>query len=189
MVGVLMKHNKDVYDFIYKIYENDKCVLSFLLPHVESVAELAVRLAEKHGADVDFVCRASLLHDIGVFMTNATKIGCRGISPYMQHGVFGKILLESYGFTREATVALTHVGAGITAKHIIENSLPLPPIDMVPKTLEEEIVSYVDLFFSKRPDKLTVPKTVEEVSSDVKRYGDDSYKVFEKWHRKFGDLQ
>jgi uncharacterized protein len=182
-----MKKNTEIYDLIYEIYKNDEIVLDFLIPHAESVAKFAVKIAKKFkDADMDFIYRASLLHDIGVFMTDATKIGCRGAAPYIQHGIFGKVLLENYGFVREASVALTHVGAGITAQHILDNDLPLPPINMAPKTLEEEIISYVDLFFSKHPDRLTTPKTVEEVFSDVKRYGDDSFAILESWHKRFG---
>jgi len=176
---------QEIFKFIDNIYKNDKEVLKFLLPHVKSVAELAVKIAEKQEADIDFVYRASLLHDIGIFMTDASKIKCKGDVPYIQHGVLGMKLLEDNGFLREATVAKTHVGVGITVEHIIKNGLSLPPIDMSPTTLEEEIISYADLFFSKNPEKLTTPKTIEEVIRDVKRYGDDSYEIFEKWHKRF----
>lgn len=176
---------KEIFDFIDEIYKNDKEILPFLIPHVKSVANLAVKIAQKQNADVDFVYRASLLHDIAIFMTNAPKIHCKGNEPYIRHGILGKKLLEEHGFLREAVVAQTHVGVGISANHIIKNNLPLPPIDMIPATLEEEIISYADLFFSKTPQTLTTPKTIEEVARDVKRYGGDSYEVFEKWHKKF----
>lgn len=178
-------NGKEIFEFIDEIYKNDKAVLEFLIPHVKSVADLAVKIARKQNADVDFVYRASLLHDIGIFMTDVPKIRCKGSAPYIQHGIFGKELLERHGFMREAIVAQTHVGVGISARHIMEKNLPLPPIDMFPTTLEEEIISYADLFFSKRPGELTIPKTIEKVIRDVKHYGDDSYEVFERWHRKY----
>jgi len=179
-------NDKETFDFIDEIYKNDKDVLFFLIPHVKSVADLAVKIAQKQNADVDFVYRASLLHDIAIFMTNAPKIHCKGDAPYIQHGVLGKKLLEEHGLFREAIVAQTHVGVGISANHVIKNNLPLPPIDMIPSTLEEEIISYADLFFSKTPQTLTTPKTIEQVVRDIKRYGDDSYEIFEKWHKRFG---
>ena len=183
-----MKKNTGIYDLIYSVYENNEEVLEYLIPHVESVAKLAVKIAKKHKkADVDFVERSALLHDIGIFKTHAPKIKCFGEAPYIQHGIFGKAILENYGFTREAIVAQTHIGVGITAKHIIENNLPLPPIDMFPTTLEEKIVSYADLFYSKKPGRLTTPKTIEEVKASVKRYGGDSYEIFKKWYKKFGE--
>jgi uncharacterized protein len=58
---------------------------------------------------------------------------------------------------------------------------------MFPTTLEEKIISYADLFYSKKPGRLTTPKTLEEVKASVKRYGGDSYEVFKKWHKKFGE--
>jgi uncharacterized protein len=177
--------DKEIFDFIDEIYKNDKEILFFLIPHIKSVADLAVKIAKEQKADVDFVHRASLLHDIAILMTNVPKIHCKGSAPYIQHGILGKKLLEEHGYIREASVAQTHIGVGISANHIIKNKLPLPPIDMIPATLEEEIISYADLFFSKRPKTLTIPKTIEEVIHDVKRYGDDSYEIFEKWHKKF----
>jgi uncharacterized protein len=177
--------NEKIYDFIYGIYENDKDVLQFLIPHSQSVAKLALEIAKKQNADLDFIERAALLHDIGIFKTNAPKIKCFGRAPYIQHGIYGKKILLDNGFAREAIVAQTHIGVGITAKHILKENLPLPPIDMFPTTLEEEIISFADLFFSKRPNQLTTPKTLEEVEADVKRYGDDSYEIFIRWRNRF----
>ena len=180
-----MKKNADVYDLIYSVYQGNEGVLEFLIPHSECVAELAVRIANEHKkADVDFVERAALLHDIGIFKTHAPNVKCLGSAPYIQHGILGKEILESRGFLREAIVAQTHIGVGLTAKYILENDIPLPAVDMVPTTLEEKIVAYADLFFSKK--RLTTPKTVEEVEKTVKKYGDESYEVFKKWHKKFG---
>jgi uncharacterized protein len=177
--------NANIYKFINEIYKDDKSVLEFLIPHSESVAKLAVEIAKKQNADVDFVERAALLHDIGIFLTDAPKVNCKGKAPYIQHGIFGRELLEKHGFIREAIVAETHIGVGITKEHILKNNLPLPPKDMFPTTLEEEIISFADLFFSKQPQFLTMPKTLADVERDVKHYGEDSYEIFKKWLDKF----
>jgi len=179
-----MKTN-ETYDFIREIYKNDKSVLDYLLAHSESVAKLAVEIAKKQKADVDFVERAALLHDIGIIFTDAPKLNCFGKVPYIQHGVYGRELLEKHGLMREAIVAETHVGVGITAEHILKNNLQLPPKDMFPTTLEEEIVAFADLFFSKQPQFLTTPKSLAQVESDVKRYGENSYEILKKWLKKF----
>jgi uncharacterized protein len=176
---------KEIFDFIYEVYKNDKEVLEFLIPHVKSVAACAVKIAEKQKADTEFVYRASLLHDIGIFLTNTPKLKCEGKAPYIQHGVLGRELLEKYGFFKEASVALTHVGVGISIEHILKNNLPLPLTDMSPTTTEERIISFADLFFSKRPQFLTIPKTIVEVENDVKRYGEDSYEIFKSWLNEF----
>jgi uncharacterized protein len=177
--------NSDIYGFIHEIYKNDGDALKFLLPHSESVAKFAVEIAKKQNADVDFVLRASLLHDIGIFLTDTPKLDCKGRAPYIQHGILGRELLEKHGFLREAIVAETHVGVGITKEHILKNGLQLPPKDMFPTTLEEEIVSFADLFFSKRPQFLTTPKTLAEVENDVRNYGENSCEIFIKWRKKF----
>ena len=177
--------NADVYEFIYEVYKNDKSVLSYLLAHCESVAKLAVEIAKKQNADVDFVERAALLHDIGIIFTDAPKLYCYGKAPYIQHGIYGRELLEKHGFVREAIVAETHVGVGITAEHILKNKLLLPPKDMFPTTLEEEIVAFADLFFSKQPQYLTTPKPLAEIENTIKRYGGNSCETYYEWLRKF----
>ncbi|MCL2845420.1 MAG: HDIG domain-containing protein [Chitinivibrionia bacterium] len=182
-----MKKNAEIYDLIYSVYKGNEGVLEFLIPHSEHVAKLAVKIAKEHKkADVDFVERAALLHDIGILKTHAPNIKCFGEAPYIQHGILGRDILEEHGFMREAIVAETHIGVGLTAKYILENNLPLPPIDMAPTTLEEKIVAYADLFYSKSPKHFTTPKTVEEVKKTVKKYDEASYEVFKKWHKKFG---
>jgi len=177
--------NADVYEFIYEVYRNDKSVLDYLLAHSESVSKLAVEIAKKQKADVDFVERAAILHDIGIIFTDAPKLNCFGKVPYIQHGIYGRELLEKHGFMREAIVAETHVGVGITAEHILINNLPLPPKDMFPTTLEEEIVAFADLFFSKQPQFLTTPKPLAEIENTIMRYGGNSRETFNKWLKKF----
>jgi len=180
-----MKKNAEIYDLIYSIYKGNEGVLEFLIPHSECVAKLAVKIAKEHKkADVDFVERAALLHDIGILKTHAPNIKCFGEAPYIRHGILGRAILEEHGLLREAIVAETHIGVGLTAKYISDNDLPLPHIDMIPRTLEEKIITYADLFYSKK--RLTTQKTVEEVVKSVKKYGDESYEVFKKWHKKFG---
>lgn len=177
--------NADIYEFINEIYKNDRPILDFLIPHSESVAKFAVEIAKKKNADINFVERAALLHDIGIIFTDTPKLHCKGKYHYMQHGIYGRKLLEENGFVREAIVAQTHIGVAITAEHIIKNNLPLPPEDMCPTTLEEEIVSFADKFYSKRTGYLTVKKTLTEVEKDIKQHGNDSYQTFKKWLVKF----
>ena len=182
-----MKKHPDIYDLIYKVYNGNEGILDFLIPHLECVAKLAVKIAKNNpSADSDFVERAALLHDIGILKTYAPKIKCFGDEPYIRHGVIGKKILEEHGFLREAVVAMTHVGVGLTAAQIKENNLPLEAIDMIPTTQEEQIVAYADLFYSKDPKHFTTPKTVKEVRQAVKKYGDSATDIFDNWHKKFG---
>ena len=181
-----MKKHEDIYKLIHEVYKNDKEALNFLLPHSEAVAEFASEIAKNVNADVDFVERAALLHDIGILKTHAPDIKCFGVEPYIRHGILGKEILENRGLAREAKVAQNHIGVGLSAKHIKESGLPLPEINMVPENLEEEIVAYADLFFSKDPKRASRKKSVEEVEKSVKKWGRESYEIFEAWHKKFG---
>jgi uncharacterized protein len=78
------------------------------------------------------------------------------------------------------------VGVGITSDDIARNRLPLPGRDMVPVTLEEKIICYADKFFSKKPESLHREKPIEEVRSQLTRYGREQLTRFERMYKMFG---
>ena len=55
-------------------------------------------------------------------------------------------------------------------------------------SIEEQIISYADKFFSKNGESSTQPHTVEAVSRQLSRYGDDSVKKFLRWVDLFGTV-
>jgi uncharacterized protein len=60
--------------------------------------------------------------------------------------------------------------------------LPLPHRDMSPQTLEERIIAYSDLFYSKTtPGKRTAAK----VRSSLARFDNKKVDIFNRWHQKF----
>lgn len=160
-----------------------------LLRHSVRVAgkarEIAGRLAAG-GVDIDFVHEAALLHDIGMLFTDAPEIGCHGKLPYLCHGFKGRELLEQEGLPRHALVCDRHIGVGLSAGEIETRSLPLPVRDMLPLTLEERIVTYADLFFSKSPAENDGERPVERVRQKLARYGVEKIAVFDLWHIQFG---
>ncbi len=128
---------------------------ALLLDHGRRVADRALRVAEgvAHlGPDADFIESAAILHDIGVFLTDAPAIGCRGELPYICHGYLGREILEREGYPRHALVCERHVGAGISLAEIRRRNLPLPRREMIPLSLEERIICYADKFHSKIGD-------------------------------------
>ena len=159
------------------------------MAHAVAVREKALAIARRLDAlnpDYDFISSAAMLHDIGIFKTHDRILECFGDLPYICHGVAGRGLLEELGMPRHARVCECHVGVGITREEVMVNNLPLPERDMVPRTLEEEIICYADKFFSKLP----LPpreKTVEEVMEDVEqgRYGPDKKDMFMEWTGRF----
>ncbi|HEY7745064.1 MAG TPA: HD domain-containing protein [Desulfuromonadales bacterium] len=159
-----------------------------LLRHSVRVAgkarEIAGRLAAE-GVDIDFVHEAALLHDIGMLFTDAPEIGCHGHRPYLCHGYKGRELLEREGLPRHALVCDRHIGIGLSASEIELQKLPLPVRDMLPLSVEERIVTYADLFFSKSPRENDAERPVEKVRETLARYGAEKVAVFDLWHLQF----
>ncbi len=179
----------DVFKIINKYYQVDSKVYYYLVEHSKSVAKFAVEIANKVNylnPDIKFIEEAAMLHDIGIFMTNASGIGCFGDKLYVEHGYLGRKLMEEEGFPKHALVCERHVGAGITIADIERQNLPFPKREMVPVTLEEEIICFADKYFSKNEKHLTTPKSTEKVLKSLSRFGDDKVAIFKTWLQKFG---
>lgn len=175
---------------IEKYYPPGSLAHRILLRHSGRVAAKAVQAARhaalREAVDVEFVREAALLHDIGIFYTDAPDLGCHGALPYLAHGFKGRELLEKEGYPRHALVCERHIGVGLSAVEIREKELPLPSRDMRPLTVEEEIVTYADLFFSKNPREQDRERTPEEVRQTLHRFGEDKPAIFDAWHKRFG---
>jgi uncharacterized protein len=171
---------------IEKYYPPGSDAHRILLHHSERVAAKAVAIAQVHRADALFIREAALLHDIGICFTAVPQLGCEGDLPYLCHGIKGRELLEGEGLPRHALVCERHIGVGLTAAEILDRDLPLPARDMLPVTIEEQIVTYADLFFSKDPAKAGRERTVDQVRRSLGRFGEDKVAVFDEWQSRFG---
>ncbi|BCR04629.1 HD family phosphohydrolase [Desulfuromonas versatilis] len=161
---------------------------AILLEHSLAVAAKAEAIARRLGpqlVDADFVREAALLHDIGICYTSAPELGCNGALPYLAHGYKGRELLEAEGLPRHALVCERHIGVGLTAEEITSQELPVPPRDMLPLSVEEQIVTYADLFFSKDPAAGHRERQAERVRESLARFGAEKVAVFDGWHRRF----
>jgi len=160
-----------------------------LLNHGREVAGLASavarHLSHRTAVDIDFVTEAAWVHDIGIGLTRSPRLGCFGTAPYLAHGVLGATLLRAAGLPRHALVCERHIGVGLSITDIDCQQLPLPRRDMTPQSVEEEIVAYADLFFSKRPDGSGGPRSVDQVRAKLSCFGVDKVAVFERWHARF----
>jgi len=173
---------------IEKYYPAGTKAHRILLRHslrVAAKADAVARLLETQGVDREFVHEAALLHDIGMLFTAAPELGCHGELPYLCHGFKGRELLEQEGWSRHALVCDRHIGVGLSAEEICRLGLPLPVRDMLPLTLEEEIVTYADLFFSKNPSENDRERSAETVRQTLARYGTEKVAVFDRWHARF----
>jgi len=160
-----------------------------LLDHGRQVAELATAVAERLSrttpVDIDLVNEAAWLHDIGIGLTRTPRLGCSGTAPYIAHGVLGAELLRAAGLPRHALVCERHIGVGLGIADIDRQQLPLPRREMRPETLEEQIVAYADLFFSKTLDGQGGLHSVAAVRAKLSRFGADKVAQFDRWHAGF----
>ena len=126
-----------------------------------------------------------MLHDIGIVKINDEEIFCTGDLPYISHGVEGRKILEAEGLKKHALVCERHTGVGIFRDEIIARNLPLTKRDMLAVSLEEKIISYADLFFSKDPKKIWYERTVEEARATIEKFGKKHIDIFEEWQKQF----
>ena len=176
----------DYQKIIDKYYPEDKGLRAIIMRHSRDVADRALAIAHRHpelGLDRVFLEEAAMLHDIGVFRTDAPGIQCFGTEPYIRHGIIGAEIMRAEGFARHARVCERHTGTGITREAIRQLELPLPDRDFMPETLEEQVICYADKFFSK--SHLERVRTVEQASASLAKFGEEGVLRFMKWAARF----
>ena len=171
---------------IDKYYPEDNALRHILITHSQSVAQKALQIVSSHPElrlDAQFVEEAAMLHDIGVFRTDAPGIQCFGSEPYILHGRLGAEIMRNEGFERHARVCERHTGAGITCVEIVRQGLPLPHQDFLPETMEEKVICYADKFFSKT--HLDREKTIGQAEKSLEKFGEEGVRRFREWERMF----
>ena len=176
----------DYQSIIDKYYPEDNELKHILLVHSRKVADKALAIVDNHpelNADRQFVEEAAMLHDIGIFRTNADGIFCFGDMPYICHGTIGADILREEGFPRHALVCERHTGAGLSLADIERQNLPVPHRSLLPVSIEEQIICFADKFFSKtHPEK---EKTVEQALHSIAKFGEEGTTRFHKWMKMF----
>jgi uncharacterized protein len=175
-------------DIIAEFYDPNTKLYQMLVKHGEQVADKAVEIAKRVPhlePDLEFIKEAALLHDIGIFETNTPQLGCFGIHPYVCHGYLGRKILEKKGLLQLALVCERHVGIGITAEEIKRHNLPLPQRDMIPISIEEQIICFADKFFSKNGEMVGCEKKVGDILNSLQKYGPEKVIRFQKWIQLF----
>ena len=92
-------------------------------------------------------------------------------------------MLQQEGFLRHALVCERHTGAGMSLQSILEQNLPVPHREMVPVSLEEQVICFADKFFSKT--RLDSEKTIEKALKSISKYGEDGVIRFNNWCERF----
>ncbi|MCB0106328.1 MAG: HDIG domain-containing protein [Caldilineaceae bacterium] len=178
----------DYFRIIHKYIAPDSPLYPIYIIHCQLVANKALKIARKlklSEASQRFIEEAAMLHDIGIFRTDAPGIFCYGELPYVCHVLEGRKILEAEGLPDHAQVAESHIGVGVTQADILEQNLPFPPRDIFPVTLEEQIISFADFFFSKNPEKLWQEKSLDKIRKSVAKRGKEKSAILERWIHKF----
>lgn len=174
------------FEIIEKYYTKETELYNILVNHSTDVKDKALSIARNHpelNADKTFIEEAAMLHDIGIFLTDAPAIQCFGSEPYIRHGILGAEILRREGFPKHALVCERHTGAGLTKDEIIEQNLPLPPHNMMPISIEEQIICFADCFFSKT--KLGQEKTMEKILLKMEEHNTRSTIQIKEWSKLF----
>lgn len=171
---------------IDKYYPAGTSRRGIFMRHSRQVADKALDIARRQNLDLPTteVETAAMLHDIGIFLTDAPDIGCHGSKPYICHGILGAELLRREGIDEKyARVAERHTGAGLTIDDITSQNLPLPVKDYLPETMLEKLVCYADKFYSKSGEMQE--KTVESIRHSLKRFPPATLNRFDNLHSMF----
>jgi len=177
----------DPYAVIAKHCRKHSKAHRILTAHGEQVAAKALAAAANvadRRPDRQFIEEAALLHDIGMLYTDSPSLGCHGSHPYIVHGILGRALLQPEGLERHGLVCERHVGVGLSRADIEAQNLVLPLRDMLPVTIEEQLICYADKFFSK--DGNGREKSVDEILESLMRYGAPMAERFRGWAERFG---
>lgn len=172
---------------IDKYYPAGSRLRDIYMRHCRQVADKALAIARDRGLKLDEheIEAAAMLHDIGIFATDAPSIECHGKEPYIRHGLIGGELLRKEGVPEEyAREAERHTGAGLTAEEIKSQGLPLPAIDLCPESLLEKLICYADKFFSKSGSMEEKP--YDKVVRSIGKFGPDSLRRFRQMEEDLG---
>ena len=173
-------------DIIDKYYPVGTKCHGIFIQHSRQVADKALDIAQRCNLNLslDKVEAAAMLHDIGIFLTNAPDIDCHGTEHYIRHGILGAELLRNEGFDEAiARVAERHTGAGLTIDDIDRQQLPLPRKDYLPETMLEKLICYADKFFSK--SGTMQEKSLDKVRASMARHSADNLTRFNELHDLF----
>lgn len=187
LVGIQPIFIMDTLTIIEKYYKKDSDLYNILVGHSMDVMRKSLEIATNHpelDIDIEFLCQAAMLHDIGINMTYAPGIECFGVMPYLCHGYLGREILDNENLPKHALVCERHTGVGLSAEDITKLSLPLPVRDMIPVSIEEEIICFADCFFSKT--RIGEEKSLDKIRREIAQYTHkDAVAQFNLWCEKF----
>ena len=205
----------DYLALLHRYYPEDNALRRMLLHHSRQVCARALQIVERHpelGANRNLVEAGAMLHDIGIYLTDAPGIHCQGTAHYILQGSLGAQLLrneakqlkeekqqaeqlkeekmqaiqlqeELHFYEALARICERHTGTGLIRQTIIERGLPDPQQDLLPETIEEQIICYADKFYSK--SHLERERTIPQTLQSLEKFGDEGVEKFRHWTELF----
>ena len=85
-----------------------------------------------------------------------------------------------------ALVCERHVGVGLSKTDIENQRLPLPLRDMLPISIEEQIICFADKFFSKNHRSPQSEIKTDQIIDVLEKYGIKQADRFRRWLDLFG---
>jgi uncharacterized protein len=174
----------DYLEILRKYIGPESELYRIILIHSTLVTNKALKIARELNLSkesIQFIEEAGMLHDIGIIKTNAPEIFCFGKSRYITHGTEGAKILKSEGLEAHAEVAQRHTGVGLTIDDIEEQDLPLPKMNLEPRSIEEKVLCYTDTFFSKITNDLWIERSVNEARKTIEKFGQRKIDIFNGW--------
>ncbi|MCK9155404.1 MAG: HDIG domain-containing protein [Paludibacteraceae bacterium] len=174
------------FDILNKYYDVNSDLYKILVEHSHDVANKALMLAKNRldlHPDLVFIEEAAMLHDIGVSQTFAPDIFCDGTNAYICHGYLGSAILMREGYPLHAMVCERHTGTGLSLAYIEKEELPLPCRNMLPISIEEQIICFADKFFSKT--HLGEERSLKTARFKLEKYGPETVARFDNWCKMF----
>ncbi|MEZ4678824.1 MAG: HDIG domain-containing protein [Caldilineaceae bacterium] len=179
----------DYFSIIHRYLAPDSAAYPLYLIHCTLVAKLALEIAERLALDAAaqrFIEEAAMLHDIGIVRTQMPVIFCDGALPYLYHLTEGHKLLEAEGLPQHARVAQTHSGIVLTAEGLTAVGLTDDLGPFMPRSLEEKIINFADLFYSKDSATLWRNRSVIEARDSIEKFAPTNLILFDQWAATFG---
>ncbi len=183
----------DPYKIIEKYYTPGSLAYTILVAHSTMVCSKATTIATRRNklhkenqVNIQLVQEWALLHDIWICTTKTPDIGNTWNKPYLHHIVAWYEILLKEELPKHARIALTHTWCWIHHSQIKERKLPLSlELNYLPQSLEEKIVSYADLFYTKHLENLYVEKTPKKIKKEQQVFWLSQVDTFNKWHSLF----
>ncbi len=177
----------------YKIRDEDVAILRDAgvaeddIAHCIKVAEKAIEIAERTGADLDMelVARGALFHDLGKAKTRE-----------IEHGKVGAEIGKELGLPEEVIAIMEkHIRGGLSEKEAEELGLPVKDYSL--KSLEEKIVIYADRLVDIITEGLVnlssereAEERFEEILREYPKYGKNEKTMnrYFQYHREIQQL-